>query len=114
MFSKKVKWIKIASSKEELDNLVPLNEIKILNKEGNAICIGRNSKGFYAMKDKCPHQGYSFKGGACTESDKMVCPVHRYGFDVNTGRGGGDAAIVYNIDYRQDGVFVGLSYFSIF
>lgn len=114
MFSRKVKWIKIANSNQELDNLVPINELRVLNKEGYSLCLGRNSKGFYAMKDKCPHQGYSFKGGACTENDKMVCPIHRYGFDVHTGRGGGDAAIVYNIEYREDGVFVGVSYFSIF
>lgn len=114
MFKRKTKWIKIIGSFKELESRISLNSIHVFKAQGYDICVGRNSKGFYAIKDKCPHQGYSFKGGACSETDKFVCPIHRYGFNVHDGSGAGTAGIIYPIEERPDGVYVGVNYFSIF
>lgn len=108
-FKEKVKWIRIASSKDELENAIPMNRLKVFQTHAGAVCIGKNEYGLHAVRNKCPHQGFSFEGGWCTDDKKIVCPIHRYGFDTDTGRGGGSAVRVYKLDYREDGVYVGIT-----
>jgi 3-phenylpropionate/trans-cinnamate dioxygenase ferredoxin subunit len=94
--------------------MIPMNGLRIFKFEGKEVCVGRNQEGFHAIKNKCPHQGYSFSGGACSDSGKMVCPIHRYGFDLKTGRGAGSAVDVYSFETKEDGLYVVVSYVSIF
>jgi len=110
IFKRKIKWVKIADSLKELEDSTEMNRLKIINVHGKSICIGKNSTGLYAVKNKCPHEGYSFKGGWCSEENKIICPVHRYGFDVETGRGGGTYVDVYQIVEKDDGLFIGINY----
>ena len=114
MFKRRVKWIRIAESKDTLSKMVALNRVTIFNVDGYAICIGKNISGLYAVKNKCPHEGYGFNGGWCTDEGKFVCPVHRYGFDVETGRGGGTYVKTYALEERPEGMYVGIDYLSIF
>lgn len=114
MLKRKLKWHHLAKSREAILAKIPLNAVHIFKVGGQDVCVGRNSTGIYAIKDKCPHQGYSFKGGACSESDQFVCPIHRYGFNVHDGCGGGTAGIIYPIEERPDGVYIGISYISLF
>jgi|SRR5690606_9040480 len=114
VFKRRVKWILIADSTKTLSDKIPMNRVTVFNVDGYAICIGKNKNGLFAAKNKCPHEGYSFKGGWCTDDNKFVCPVHRYGFDVLTGRGGGTYVNIYKIEERESGVFVGIEFTSLF
>ncbi len=114
LFKRRTKHYKIAASENVLSDMIPMNGIRVFTFEGREVCVGRNADGFHAIKNKCPHQGYSFAGGACSDSGKMVCPIHRYGFDLKTGRGGGSAVDVYKIEVKADGVYLELRYTSIF
>ncbi len=114
LFKRRTKYYKIAAAAKVLTAMIPMNGVRIFKFEGREICVGRNESGFHAIKNKCPHQGYSFAGGACSDSGKMVCPIHRYGFDLETGRGAGSAVDVYKFEERQDGLYVEVSYVSIF
>ena len=75
------------------------------------ICITRTAKGFFAVQDKCPHNGASLSKGFCSKQNEIVCPLHRYSFDLETGKatsGGGYALKTYPIEIKDNGVFVGI------
>ena len=71
----------------------------------------KSEKGIYAVDDKCPHNGASLSMGICNEDNEIVCPLHRYSFDLRTGRatsGGAFALTLYPIEIRNNGVYVGI------
>ena len=112
---KKYRWVKIFSSEEEMKNCVQPMRIYSTLADGKKICIVHGTDGFYAVKDKCPHNGFSLSGGYCTEQNSIVCPLHRYHFDLKTGRalsGGGSRAEVYPIKITEAGVLMGIEEFS--
>ena len=113
MFSTKVRWIKIAESEKDLES-------KLMGKASN--CITANSMNlllihhqnkFRLVKNKCPHQGIKLDHAKC-EDGMIVCPWHHYAFDLETGRGGGLYLDNYPIEFRENGVYAGFEYFSIF
>lgn len=79
--------------------------------KGEKICVTRTQKGVYAVQDKCPHNGASLSKGFCSANNEIVCPLHRYSFDLQSGKatsGSGYALKTYPISVRPDGVFVGI------
>ncbi|WP_233276905.1 Rieske (2Fe-2S) protein [Mucilaginibacter paludis] len=49
--------------------------------------------------------------GWCKDG-KLVCPVHRFSYDIHTGRGSagqGDYIQTYPVEIRSNGVYVGVS-----
>ncbi|MBK8580355.1 MAG: Rieske (2Fe-2S) protein [Flavobacteriales bacterium] len=93
-------------------------ELMRANVAGKTLCIVRNGGKLHALLDRCPHQGSSFIGGWCEGGD-IICPLHRMGFNLATGRnrgGGTDSAEVFPVEERPDGVYIGFAYttFKIF
>lgn len=71
--------------------------------------VGVNNE-VYALAARCPHAGEDLSYGWCKDG-KLVCPVHRYAYDIHTGRGNpgqGDYVDTYPVEVRQDGVYVGV------
>lgn len=48
------------------------------------VVVVRTESGIYAMEESCNHAGASMATG-WVEDDCLVCPVHRYAFDLKTG-----------------------------
>lgn len=72
--------------------------------------MAHTTEGFFAVNDKCPHNGASLGNGYCTAEGSVVCPVHRYHFDLKTGRaksGLGDYVQTYPLETRNDGIYIG-------
>ena len=114
-----VNWYKIFSSEEEAKNRILLDRAISMNVGGKKICIANTKEGLFAIQDKCPHNGFPLSNGTCTDDIAIVCPVHRYRFDLKTGRaksGLGDAGYVYPIQVRENGVYLGIetTKFSLF
>ncbi|MFZ1658707.1 MAG: Rieske 2Fe-2S domain-containing protein, partial [Flavobacteriales bacterium] len=75
-------------------------ELMRANVAGKTLCIVRNGGKLHALLDRCPHQGSSFIGGWCEGGD-IICPLHRMGFNLATGRnrgGGTDSAEVFPVE----------------
>ena len=79
---------------------------------GHRVCVAHSEKGVSAVKDKCPHQGVALSNGHCTEHGMIVCPWHRYQFDLETGRGAGTYVEVYPMEEREDGLYIGFPYMA--
>lgn len=64
----------------------------------------------FALSARCPHAGEDLSYGWCKDG-KLVCPVHRYSYDIHTGRGStgqGDYVDTYPVELRTDGVYIGI------
>lgn len=88
LFSKnqaQIKWFKIFDTFEDAQKNVLLNRGVTVLIEDKKICLVRNTKGFFAVSDACPHLGASLSKGVCNNFMEIVCPWHSYRFDLASG-----------------------------
>jgi len=108
----KFEFIRLGT-KQELLNSVPEGKARTFHLKNKRICLVRKGDEFFALNDKCPHQGASLGGGLCVEDSLIECPWHKYRFDLKTGRertGTGEAVRIYKVVEREDGVYIGFPY----
>jgi nitrite reductase/ring-hydroxylating ferredoxin subunit len=113
-----IKWFKIADSENEL----PWQENNLLVTEagGITITLARVAGGVHACAYKCPHASGILADGFIDAAGNIVCPLHRYKFNLSNGRnvsGEGYYLKVYAIEEREAGLFVGFeenSWINIF
>ncbi len=109
-FKKKTVWYKLFASVEAANSQLNIGRVTTINIGKKKICLAHTSEGFFAVNDKCPHNGASLGNGHCTVEGSVVCPVHRYHFDLKTGRsksGLGSYVEPYPLETRSDGIFIG-------
>ncbi|MGZ3863838.1 MAG: Rieske (2Fe-2S) protein [Bacteroidia bacterium] len=115
MSEKKFRWFKIFSSEEEMKNNIAFRRTYSTQIDGKKICIVHGIDGFYAVRDKCPHNGFPLSAGHCTEQNSIVCPVHRYHFDLKTGKalsGMGTRVETFPIKITENAVLLGIEEFN--
>lgn len=106
---KPLTWHKIASHLNELD--FPPNNIAITEVNSKKICIARVNDTAFAFAYKCPHAGGILADGYIDALGNVVCPLHRYKYDMKTGRnvsGEGYYLKHWPVEIREDGVYVGI------
>jgi 3-phenylpropionate/trans-cinnamate dioxygenase ferredoxin subunit len=106
---KKIQWHKIASSTGEI-NFQP-NNIAIADLDGKKICIGKHKEALFAFAFKCPHAGGLLADGYIDALGNVVCPLHRYKYNMANGRnvsGEGYYLKHWEVEVRDDGVYVGM------
>jgi len=105
-------WYKVA----ELAALSTPFLIKV-NAGGKQLCLVNTGKGLYAVASSCPHAGADLSKGWC-EDEKLICPFHRYQYDLSTGKGApgqNDFIRTYAVEQREDGIYVKIkSFFESF
>ena len=105
----KYSWHKIADHINELD--FADNNIALIQIKAKKICIGKFKEGIFAFAHKCPHAGGLLSEGYIDALGNIVCPVHRYKYDMKNGRNiSGEGYYLKNwpVELRENGVFVGL------
>lgn len=103
-------WIKVFDSEEALQNNVKPNSVFATTIKGEKILLVQHNNVFYAVQERCPHNGASMAHGFCLK-DELTCPVHRFRFNVVDGKsvsGGSYALKTYPVVIKQEGVFVGV------
>ena len=104
-------WYKVLEKIELDQNKIAIYGLLLVKVHSKTICLVRNQEGYYAIQNFCPHAGGDLSQGWC-EGRRIVCPVHRYAYDLKTGRGiadQGDAVKTYPLEIRDDGLFIGLN-----
>jgi nitrite reductase/ring-hydroxylating ferredoxin subunit len=102
------KWHKLADADELL---VAEGIILKISVPGKQLCITQNQGIYYAFQPKCPHAGADFEQGYLDEKNCLVCPLHRYRFDLASGRnvsGEGFGLVRHPIEARDTGIWVGI------
>jgi nitrite reductase/ring-hydroxylating ferredoxin subunit len=98
-----MKWVKVD---------VPFLEeefVKQVKVDGKKLCLIRHQTKLFVVQNTCPHAGGILSGGWCKEGN-IVCPIHRYEYNLITGRGAkgqGDYIHIYPTEEREDGLYIG-------
>ena len=98
-----MKWVKIPIPIPNEDTVVQIIV------DGKKLCLIKTQNEVYVIQNTCPHAGGILSGGWCKEGN-IVCPVHRWEYNLKTGRGAegqGDYIHIYPIELREDGAYVG-------
>ncbi len=110
-FKRTLKWYKLFDSVRAAEAYVAIGKVNSITCGKKKICLAHTAEGFFAVNDKCPHNGASLSNGYCSDAGTVVCPMHRYHFDLKTGRaksGIGDYVETYPIETRYDGIYIGV------
>jgi len=102
-------WHKLADSLKELQ--IPGSGLKELELAGKKICISLHKDQLHACAAKCPHASGALSEGYIDNLGNIVCPIHRYRFNIQNGRntsGEGYYLKTYPIETREDGIFIGI------
>lgn len=78
-----------------------------------SICLVGFEGQIYALSAICPHAGADLSEGLCVKG-KIVCPYHRYTYNLETGKGGegqNDFVATYPVEIRENGIYVGIKSF---
>jgi nitrite reductase/ring-hydroxylating ferredoxin subunit len=100
-------WHKIAESESELD--FSPHHIAVIEVNHKKICIGRYNTMLYAFAYTCPHASGIMADGYIDVLGNIVCPVHRYKFNLQNGRnssGEGYYLKHWPVEKRDDGIYV--------
>ncbi len=87
--------------------------IKKVKAGGKTLCLVGYEGKIFALSARCPHAGGDLTAGWCKEG-KLICPVHRYSFSLETGKGSegqNDYIESYPVEIRDSSIYVGISSF---
>ena len=77
---------------------------------GKKLCLLRHQNRMRLLQNTCPHAGGVLSGGWC-EKGYLICPIHRYGYNLENGRGAhgqGDYIEIYPVKQEPDGLYAGI------
>ena len=84
-------------------------EVQVINVNGKKLCLVNHANHYYATALNCPHAGANLEFGWC-EKGYLVCPVHRYHYNLQNGRGEtgqGDYLPIYPVKEEKDFLLIG-------
>lgn len=106
-----MQWVKIfVDASEAMDRLNP-GTTKLLIVNQRRICLARVEDQFFAVADKCSHNGESLSKGKINYLGEVVCPWHGYRFQLRTGRESAERSRdldTYPIKVDETGFYIGL------
>ena len=115
MSTKKYQWFKIANSQDEL--VFPAGNLLAVEVNRKKITLAKYKDDLFACAFACPHAGGIMAEGNLDATGNIVCPIHRYRFNLQNGRntsGEGYYLTTYPIEIREDGVYAGIVEKSFF
>lgn len=102
-------WHKIADNISEINfNVNGLAEMEI---NGKTICISNHNNHLFACTQKCPHAGALLADGHIDALGNLVCPLHKYKFNLKNGRnvsGEGYHLKTFSVEQKEEGVFISM------
>ena len=100
-------WYRIADSFEEI--VLQQNGMGVFEVGEKKICVAKYREEWFAFNQKCPHASGNLTEGYIDAIGNVVCPVHRYRFNIRNGRNvDGYFLKVYPLEERTDGIYVKL------
>ena len=108
-------WVLITDAPLSLD--WPDNQLLDLELDGKKITLAKFKDSYFAFTQKCPHASGRMAQGYINPLGQVVCPLHRYAFDMKNGRnttGEGYFLKTYPVELRPEGIFIGFKPNSFF
>ena len=108
MTGKKIKWYKLADSKETID--WQNNNLVVVEAGSRKVTLAKINNELFACAYTCPHASGILADGFIDAVGNIVCPLHRYKFSLKNGRnvsGEGYYLKNYPLEEREAGIFIG-------
>lgn len=108
-------WVLVTDAPSSLD--WPDNQLLDLDVEDKKITLAKFKDVYFAFAQKCPHASGRMAQGYINPLGQVVCPLHRYAFDMKNGRnttGEGYFLKTYPVELRPEGLFIGFKPNSFF
>ncbi len=115
MSATEMHWVLATDAPLSLD--WPDNQLLDLELDGKKITLAKFKEGYFAFAQKCPHASGRMAQGYINPLGQVVCPLHRYAFDMKNGRnttGEGYFLKTYPVELRPNGLFIGFKPNSFF
>ena len=115
MSATEMHWVLVTDAPLSLD--WPDNQLLDLEVDGKKITLAKFKDGYFAFAQKCPHASGRMAQGYINPLGQVVCPLHRYAFDMKNGRnttGEGYFLKTYPVELRPHGLFIGFKANSFF
>ena len=115
MSATEMHWVLVTDAPLSLD--WPNNQLLDLEVDGKKITLAKFKDGYFAFAQKCPHASGRMAQGYINPLGQVVCPLHRYAFDMKNGRnttGEGYFLKTYPVELRPHGLFIGFKPNSFF
>lgn len=106
-----MQWVKIFPGQTEALQVLQNDRPQLLVVNGKRICLVLHNHNFYAVQDRCSHNGESLSKGTVNYLGEVICPWHNYRFDLQTGREAATRSadlVTYPVKVGPDGFFVGI------
>lgn len=103
-------WIKIFNRAEEARERLKESQPQLVEIGSIRICLVRVNDKFFAVGNKCSHNGESLSKGKVNFIGEIVCPWHGYRFNLQTGQCAENAPDIptYPIKENEEGFFIGI------
>jgi 3-phenylpropionate/trans-cinnamate dioxygenase ferredoxin subunit len=95
----------------------PASNLLEIELGGRKLTLAKWDGKYFAFSSKCPHASGKMASGYINPLGQVVCPLHRYAFDMKNGRntsGEGYFLKTYPVETRPEGIFIGFKPFSLF
>ena len=115
MSATEMHWLLVTDAPLSLD--WPDNQLLDLEVDGKKITLAKFKEDYFAFAQKCPHASGRMAQGYINPLGQVVCPLHRYAFDMKNGRnttGEGYFLKTYPVELRPNGLFIGFKPNSFF
>ena len=115
MSATEMHWVLVTDAPLSLD--WPDNQLLDLEVDGKKITLSKFKEDYFAFAQKCPHASGRMAQGYINPLGQVVCPLHRYAFDMKNGRnttGEGYFLKTYPVELRPNGLFIGFKPNSFF
>jgi len=112
---KKIKWFKVADTIEEIN--WQTNNMTIVEVNDKKLTLAKFNQQLYVFAYKCPHASGILADGFVDALGNVVCPLHRYKFNMQNGRntsGEGYYLKTYPLELREEGIFIGFEEKGLF
>lgn len=106
-----MQWVKIFSDKQEAQARIPVHHPQLVIIGTTRLCLVNSNYGFYAVQDSCTHSAASLSKGAINYLGEIICPLHNYCFDLQSGRESSSRSSdlkVFPIKIDETGFYIGL------
>ncbi len=113
--SKKIKWHKLADTRGEIQ--WQDNQMAIVEVAGRKLTLALFQDKLYAFAHKCPHASGIMADGFVDATGNVVCPLHRYKFNMQNGRnvsGEGYYLKTYLVEEKEEGIYIGMEESGLF
>lgn len=67
------------------------------------VCIAKHQDKLWAFDAKCPHQGGPLVKGVINDSCQVVCPWHRFAFELESGQSESGGYFIRTYELKVEG-----------